>query len=175
MDNCATARKVWSKIRRSWTNKERFERYFRKGKATECWNWQAHCFSDSGYGCFGWRDKRNEPITRSIGAHVAAYLLYKGKIPKGKQVQHTCDNRPCVNPNHLKLGTQKDNMRDCIERRRIARGKRQGLSVMTDAKVKELRSWYAAGESQVSLAARFGISQPTVSQITRGITWTHTL
>ncbi len=109
-----------------------------------------------------------------IGAHVASYRLYKGDIPEGKLVRHTCDNKPCVNPEHLVLGTQLDNMADCVERRRIATGEQQGLSVMTEERVRDLRRRHAAGGvTQTALSVEFGISQATTSQIVRRITWKH--
>ena len=119
-----------------------------------------------GYGLFGW-----EP-SHSIGAHRASYMLFRGPIGPGLFVRHTCDNPPCVNPEHLELGTGKDNMRDCRERGRTAKGERQHLAIMAE-KVLELRALYEAGASQVALAKQFGISQPTVSQIVRRVTWKH--
>jgi hypothetical protein len=57
---------------------------------------------------------------RVIGAHRASYLMFKGKIPRGKLVMHLCDNPKCVNPDHLKLGTPKDNTRDMIQKERAS-------------------------------------------------------
>jgi HNH endonuclease len=71
-----------------------------------CWLWTGALWT-SGYG------QMKIPWTRkNIGAHVASYLLHRGEIPLGLFVCHTCDLRPCVNPDHFFLGTQVDNMRD---------------------------------------------------------------
>lgn len=137
-------------------------------KLGECWIFQG--FVDdkaTGYGSFALDG------IHSMGAHTASYRLYKGDIPKGILVRHTCDNRPCVNPDHLVLGTQLDNMADCVERRRIAIGERQGLAVMTEQRVRDLREQHAAGATQTALAADFGISIATASQIVRRVTWKH--
>ena len=133
-------------------------------KPNECWEFSK---TQGRYGIFALDG------IHAMGAHVASYLIYKGDIPEGMLVRHTCDNRPCVNPDHLVLGTQLDNMADCVERRRIATGERQGLSVMTEERVRDMRKQHAEGATQVSLAADFGISQPTVSQIIRRVTWRH--
>jgi DNA-binding MarR family transcriptional regulator len=89
-------------------------------------------------------------------------------------VRHTCDNSSCVNPKHLLLGSQKDNMADCVARRRTATGERQHLAVMTETSVRELRA-LASAVTQMDLAAKYQISQATVSQIVRGVTWRHLL
>lgn len=120
-----------------------------------------------GYGGFALTHRK------TIGAHVASYCIFKGEVPRGQLVRHTCDNRSCVNPEHLVLGTQKQNMQDCIERQRIAKGTKQHLARMDEQRVLELRARHAAGETQRDLATSFDISQPTVSQIVRRVTWRH--
>ena len=87
----------------------------------ECWPWKASIFR-SGYGCFALTSSKN------IGAHCMAYRLTKGSVPAGLDVLHSCDNRPCCNPNHLWPGTDLDNVRDCIAKGRAikARGERNG-------------------------------------------------
>lgn len=73
-------------------------------KTDYCWLWVGALFK-SGYGKFSRGD-------RKIRAHRASYELYVGKIPRGMQVLHRCDNPPCVNPDHLFIGTHMDNMLD---------------------------------------------------------------
>ncbi len=145
----------------------RFERFLLPDRDPDaCWVWQGHISANQGYGQFTLDQ-------RSIGAHVASYRLYKGNVPEGQLVRHTCDNRPCVNHAHLVAGTQLDNMTDCVERKRTARGERMGGAKMTEARVLRMRELHGEGATQTALAADFGISKSTVSQIIRRVTWTH--
>ena len=78
----------------------------------DCWIWTA-CKSSSGYGAFTLYSKKS-----AIGAHVASYILHKGEISTGMIVCHSCDNKLCVNPDHLWLGSTKDNSRDMVSKNR---------------------------------------------------------
>jgi hypothetical protein len=80
-------------------------------------------------------------------------------------VRHTCDNPPCVNPAHLVIGAQLDNVRDMVER-----GRRRGRSLTAD-QVAEVRRRAAAGESYRDLAASAGVDASTVGRIVKGRTW----
>lgn len=80
-----------------------------------CWNWRSS-FSRNGYGVFGFKGK-------SLKAHRVAYELVNGKIPQGLNVLHTCDNPKCINPDHLWVGTQGDNVVDICKKKRFRLGK----------------------------------------------------
>ena len=94
------------------------ERFFQKvdksgnKKYPDCWIWDAGRTSKD-YGAFSYY-----PDKPPIGAHVASHLFHIGEVPKGKIVRHRCDNPPCVNPEHLLLGTNSDNMKDMFARNR---------------------------------------------------------
>jgi hypothetical protein len=103
-------------------------------------------------------------------AHIAAYLIANGQLPKGKYVCHTCDNPPCCNPSHLFLGTAKDNYEDSKAKDRHSRGERNGFSKLTADEVRAIRR---DRRVQVDIARSYGIRQTTVSEIKRGNLWKH--
>lgn len=132
--------------------------------------------------CIEWHRTRNQkpgfdygrrwnPTTRRVElAHRMAYEEANGPIPAGLLVLHRCDNPPCVNPDHLYVGTQKQNMRDRDERtgRPSPIGERNGQAKVTTADVAAIRQRRAAGETLASIAAAFGLGASQVSRITRG-------
>lgn len=140
----------------------------------ECWEWQG--FRNSrGYGqCRHNKDQRV--------AHRWAWEITYGPIPRGILVCHHCDNPPCVNPAHLFLGTQRDNVRDMHAkgRDRIVfesdppQGEKNANAKLTAAKVIAMRAEYAAGGiTQKQLAERYGISPALASFVISGRAWKH--
>ena len=138
----------------------RFNRKVDKSCAGGCWEWRGTL--NRGYGSIG-----------GLMAHRIAYYLAHGLDPGDLLVRHDCDNKPCVNPAHLQLGTQADNMRDARVRGRSARGERSGNSKLRAADVLDLRVKYQKGVSQPQLAAEYGVTQPNVSYIINRVTWAH--
>jgi hypothetical protein len=120
-----------------------------------CWVWTGNWWKQTGYGLFWLKGKR-------IGAHRITWVAYRGDIPKGLSVLHKCDNRICIRPSHLFLGTQLENIQDCCRKGRN-RGNHRKL---TDKEVEAIR---VDPRSQRPIARDFKISQPYVSQIKRGI------
>lgn len=136
-------------------------------KSEGCWNWVGLV----GTNTYGRVAFKGMPTT----AHRTAWMLYRGEIPKGLCVLHKCDNRLCVNPDHLFLGTKADNNTDRAQKGRNAdmRGMKSSCAKLTDAEVLDIyrRAW--AGENQDEIAAEYGIIQQNVSRIKLGKSWTH--
>lgn len=133
-----------------------------------CWVW---CGPADHYGSFYMDGRR-------IGAHRAAWFLTFGQIPDGLMVCHRCDNRRCVRPSHLFLGTAAQNTRDMMEKGRWrrayhARGEINGHARLTTADVVAIRGRAAAGESQRAIARSLGVSRFAVQSVVRGWTWRH--
>jgi len=131
---------------------------------TGCWNWTGGR-NATGYGCV-------YVGNRPRFAHRVSFELSYGEIPKGMCVCHRCDNRRCVNPSHLFLGTKGDNTRDMIAKGRQARGSTHGFSKLTDSGVAALRE---ANDSDVPCLAReLGITEKYAREIRAGRRrWTH--
>jgi hypothetical protein len=160
-----------------------------------CWDYTGLKDTD-GYGLFSLQ-------RRNVRAHRYAYVLAYGPIPDGLDVLHSCDRPACVNPGHLRVGTNQDNVDDKVARGRVPtgdrngarlhpdtrargdrhyarlhpeklpRGTRHGMAKVTDEIVRAIRARCAAGEYQRVVAAEYGIHQTTVGDIARGAIWKH--
>lgn len=107
---------------------------------------------------------------RRFMAHRVAWTVANGEIPPGLMVLHRCDNPPCVNPAHLFVGTQSDNMHDASVKGRTAQRERHGRHKLSEAEVILIRA-EPASTPQKALALRFGITQGMVSMIRAGKNW----
>ena len=105
-------------------------------------------------------------------AHRLAWTLRFGEVPKGKFVCHHCDNRICINPLHLFIGTNADNQADAARKGRYS-GTRNPNSKLTEAGVRLMREWYRRGRSQTRLAKEFGVGQATVHYVVTRKHWPH--
>jgi hypothetical protein len=144
----------------------RFWNFVPQGDPNVCWEWQS-VRNHRGYGKF-WLHGRTDL------AHRVSYRIDKGlTIPAGKLIRHTCDNPPCVNPTHLLVGTVRDNSRDQVERGRSLVGVANPRAKLTPERVREIRTGWNQGETQVSLARRFGVSRAAVQWVLNGRNWTH--
>lgn len=134
-----------------------------------CWLWIGATTS-WGYGQFK-RQRAGSII--SLGAHRFSWELYRGKIPSGLFVLHRCDNRCCVNPDHLFLGTTQDNTKDCVKKGRMARGESVGTSKLTADKVLQIRARLRSGVRREHVAREFGVRPSNVAWIAKRRTWKH--
>lgn len=138
-------------------------------EADECWLWTGPVV-DGNYPKV-WMDQKIQ------GAHRVSYALAVGDLEPGMCVCHTCDNRLCVNPAHLWLGTKADNNADAHAKGRSSGGSLPGemspMARLTDDAVREIRSRVAAGEPKASVARDFGVCKQTVCNVISGLTWSH--
>jgi hypothetical protein len=143
------------------------ERFWSRVKKTDtCWLWQGKGRrGDIGYGAAYYN-------RRCDTAHRVAWIITYDQEPKGLLL-HSCDIPLCVNPAHLREGTQKENIRDRDERGRTARGERSGNSKLTATQVLDIRRRFAAGEGVMALARAFGIGKTTVGHIVYRRAWRH--
>jgi len=121
---------------------------------TGCWIFNGRKNYD-GYGLI-WHEGK------AVRAHRAAYEELKGPLTEGDVVCHSCDVPACVNPDHLFVGTRLENNRDAVRKGRHAYGKRNGQCKVSDADVLAIRR---SSETQIMLAARYGVDQSTISDI----------
>lgn len=134
------------------------KRFLEKVKVMEsgCHEWQSTIHRD-GYGKFFY-------LGRQVQAHRIAYMLFVGS-PEGKFVCHSCDNRKCVNPEHLFLGTSKDNVADMD-----LKGRRNRIRKLTPEMVLKVREMLAQRYSQQYIADMFNVKQVAISRIKLGKT-----
>lgn len=173
-------------------NTEQFWARVNIGEPSEYWEWSKAREKD-GYG-------QARVVVDGITlwrAHRVAWASTYGPIPDGLWVLHHCDNPPCCNPQHLWLGTVRDNVDDCLRKgrharcapanpargerhgrhthpERTARGERGGLAKLTEPQVREIRERYANGEgTYLALAREYGIAKKNIGAIVRRETWRH--
>lgn len=148
---------------------ERFEAKVSPEPMSGCWLWTG-AVKELGYGVIG-LGSRTQGTAK---AHRVAYELYKGEIPAGLAVMHTCDNPGCVNPNHLEVGTLSDNMRDCVAKGRNFipdnRGTKATWSKLNDHAVSQIRK---REKTSFAYAAEFGVSSSAIRNIWSGLSWNH--
>jgi hypothetical protein len=157
------------------------ERFWEKvDKSGECWLWRG-TLGPAGYGVFSYNPERG--VHKTVRAHRLIYEITNGCILPGYFVCHRCDNRLCVNPAHLFVGTPMDNTRDMVMKGRQARGERcahpmpgsqNGRSRLSESEVIDIRRRYEAGRiTQRELAAEYNVPQARISSVVLRKTWKH--
>ena len=150
---------------------ERFWSRVDKRGADECWVWRGNT-NGRGYGVITFGGRR-------IGTHRLSWIFAHGPIPDGLCVMHKCDNRPCVNPNHIILGTLSENTKDMWRKGRQSKGHKFpprhgelcGHAKLTTERVREIRARPDLGD--VYFADQYGVSTSTIRAVRTGQNWAH--
>jgi hypothetical protein len=141
-----------------------WEKVDRSGGPEACWPWTA-ATARNGYGTIRWTD-----FKMAVASRVSMEL--DGRPPGKAHVLHSCDNPPCVNPAHLRLGDRSDNAHDAYSRGRMPTGEAHKLARLTRAAVDAARTQYRDGGGPVSkLAAQNGVSYTVMRAALTGATW----
>lgn len=127
-----------------------------------CWNWVGW-LSENGYGRF-------EVNKKKVYGHRYSYHTLVHPLSEGDVVMHKCDNRKCVNPEHLVVGTHSDNHADMVSKGRNAKGTSHGISKLTETDVINICK---SKSTQRKLAKDYGVSQTAVWSIKTGRCWSH--
>jgi hypothetical protein len=157
---------------------ERFYKRFERDRKTGCWNWTG-AVNAKGYGIIAGEinGKRYAPVGQNMLAHRVSWIIHKGDIPEvdsahGMVVMHTCDNPGCVNPDHLILGAQSDNVRDMDKKgRHVVSGwhKRTGIEHFRSSitRQEDLDLILSTTGNTKDLAEKFGVHVSTIMRIRR--------
>jgi hypothetical protein len=145
-------------------------------QAGECIEWTGG-YTRDGYGRISINGVR-------MGAHRQSYLVNVGQIPTGMFVCHHCDNKKCIRPDHLFLGTAADNTADAVSKGRLSHGSTHYYAALSETDVQEIKRLYAEGRpkrgrgmsgtySLSMLASIFGVAGTTISNVVNGYCWRH--
>jgi hypothetical protein len=139
-----------------------------------------HSIFKTACGCWLWPNDTHQSYMlmwidgEAVGVHRASYMLHKGPIPEDKFVLHSCDIPDCVNPTHLFLGTQADNIKDKVAKGRHAYGVRIGTAKLNDEDVVRIRQLLASGKmKQCEIASAYGVDNKIITWIKQGKIWRH--
>jgi hypothetical protein len=134
-------------------------------RSTPCWPWPGKRLT-KGYGTV-------QVGGKSHFTHRLMWEALNGPIPESMCILHLCDNPPCCNPKHLRLGSHLDNVADMDAKGRRATGARHGMAKLTEADVIAIRAAAATGETPASISRRYPVSRASVDLILQRKTWAH--
>ena len=139
---------------------------------TGCWEWQGTTRNGYGRMTIG---SRTDGTRKTVSTHRLAYELHFGEIPDGMEVCHKCDNRLCVNPYHLFLGTHQDNMDDREQKGRNnpPRGEKHSKAKLTEKDVLAIREKRMQGKSFGKLAEEYAVNKKTIINAVTGKSWAY--
>lgn len=158
----------YQNIARDFGSRDIYTRFMNKVcfGATSCWYWRGNVRA-GGYGSINALGENK--------AHRVSYRLFKGEIPIGMKILHSCDLPGCVNPEHLSIGTQAENVADMVAKGRQRGSSRPGaknpMAKLKSKDIEIIRSLAAKGCMQKDIAESFVVSPMTISRAVRGETW----
>jgi hypothetical protein len=137
-----------------------------KSTVDGCWLWQGAKIPD-GYG------QLQGPQGKVVLVHRLSWQLFRGPIPEKAQVLHKCDVPSCLNPEHLFLGSQRDNILDMKAKGRLVTfsGERHGMAKLKWVHIRKIRSQYSLGKTRAQLAQEYAISWSQLNRIVKGTSW----
>lgn len=159
---------------------DRFWANVRRVAKSSCWIWlgreqDRQGRPGGGYGIISAKAPGGKWL--KLYAHRLSFLLHHGSLPEPPfRVLHRCDVRLCVNPDHLFVGTDSDNMVDARHKGRLTRlprGEDHWKAVLSKRAVREIREALSAGDTRAALAVRYGVGETAISKIKRRATWAH--
>ncbi len=148
-----------------------FKRIIKPSNENDCWSWKGRPHN-GGYAVMVYGSDHKQ-----IGAHRVSWMIHKGEIPKGLFILHKCDNPICTNPEHLFLGTTKDNVQDMHKKGRAnpKRNEAHHNAKLTQEKVKKIKKLLDLGVTMSRISNDFKISYGSLAAIKKGITWKNVL
>lgn len=156
----AAAKEKWRKYREDFPLKFWARTKKNSGPSGDCWEWTGPVYAN-GYGCAALRG-------RTSHAQRIAWELTTGTSPGALYVCHKCDNRRCVNPAHLFLGTHADNMKDCV-----SKGRMRPPAKLTESQVREIRRLHAEGMTPATLSSMYPVKAWAINSIVSRRSWKH--
>ena len=140
-----------------------------------CWNWKGSIVNGYGWIYFTPKKVGGKAHGLFMSTHRASWIIFNGVIPDGMMVCHKCDNRLCVNPDHLFIGTAKDNANDMVRKGRANPpiGERGGFSKLKERDVVNILKMLELGKLQKDIADKYNVSKITISDIKCCRTWKH--
>jgi len=148
---------------------KKFLSKFTIGEDDDCWNWNGR-LDNGGYG----KLSASTPKHTTLMAHRVSYTLYVGNIMDGMIIMHMCDNPRCVNPKHLMMGTQKENIEDCVNKNRRSPqdGSNNNSAKLTEDEVKQILKLYIEESMNAEvIAEKYRVGRKTVFRIVNGDYW----
>ncbi len=153
-------------VPRSATLRERLD-FYSERKPNGCLEWTASDDGKAGYGKLRWQGRMQY-------AHRLAWEDANGPVPEGMELRHrVCDNPPCIDVDHLAIGTHAQNIADCFEHGRASKrtGEHNNSSRLTATQVNAIRRLHSSGSTGAALALQFGVSQSQISNIVNNHHW----